>query len=175
MKWLLVLLLLLALAVGGAYYYFQLSPPERYSGNEVYLTRYASVVIPGGGVYGFPPGTKLLLDSSRRASPGAVAVTDGKHKMDVETDALTRNPKIAQELADADRQGQSQAVAGVAAAKAHVTKVEADAQMARARDIDRLNSKQRGMSPSPTPIPTPIRPSGPPRAVSDMQRIGGGY
>ncbi len=113
MKWLLVLVLVLALAAGGAYYYFQLNPPERYSTNEVYLTRYASVMIPGGGVYGFPPGTKLLLDSSRRASPGTVAVTDGTHKMDVETEALTRNPKIAQELADADRQGQTQAVAGV--------------------------------------------------------------
>ena len=69
MKWLLVLLLVLALGAGGVYYYFQLNPPERYSTNEVYLTRYASVVIPGGGVYGFPPGTRLLLDPSRRASP----------------------------------------------------------------------------------------------------------
>ena len=152
MKWLLVLVLL-ALAAGGVYYYFQLYPPQRYSTNEVYLTRYASVVIPGGGVYGFPPGTKLMLDPARRASPGTVAVTDGKHKMDVETDALTRNPKIAQELADADRDGQTQAVVGVAAAKAHVAKVESEAQMARARDMDRLNAKQRGITLSPTPVP----------------------
>lgn len=175
MKWLLALLLVLALAAGGAYYYFQLNPPERYSTNEVYLTRYVSVAIPGGGVYGYPPGTKLLLDPSRRAAPGTVAVTDGKRKMDVETDALTRNPKIAQELADADRQGQTQAIAGVAAVKAHVTKVEADAQMARARDIERLNAEQRGVNPAAlTPTPTPARPSGPPRAVSDLQRVGGG-
>ena len=86
-----------------------------------------------------------------------MAVTDGTHKMDVETEALTRNPKIAQELADADRQGQTQAVAGVAAAKAHVAKVESDAQMARAKDIDRLNARQRGVILSPTPTPaTPV-------------------
>ena len=157
MKRLLALFLVLALAAGGAYYYFQLNPPERYSTNEVYLTRYASVVIPGGGVYGFPPGTRLLLDPSRRALPGTVAVTDGTHKMDVETEALTRNPKIAQELADADRQGQTQAVAGVAAAKAHVARVESEAQMARAKDMDRLNARQRGVILPPTPTPaTPV-------------------
>ena len=157
MKWLLVLLVVLALAAGGVYYYFQLNPPERYSTNEVYLTRYASVMIPGGGVYGFPPGTKLLLDSSRRASPGMVAVTDGTRRMDVEAEALTRNPKTAQEIADADRQGQTQAVAGVAAAKAHVARVESEAQMARARDVDRLNAKQRGVI-LPPPTPTPATP-----------------
>ena len=149
-------ILVLAALAGGAYYYFQLNPPVHYATNEVYLTRYASVMTPTG-VYGFPPGTMFSLDSNRHGVPGTVAVTDGRHRLDVATDALTRNPKIAEELAAADQQGQTQAVAGVAAAKQHVAKVEADAQMARARDVDRLNAKQRSiiLPPAPTPTATP--------------------
>ena len=149
-------ILVLAGLIGGAYYYFQLNPPVHYSSNEVYLTRYASVMTPTG-VYGFSPGTKFSLDSTRHGVPGTVAVTDGKYRLDVETDALTRNPKVAEELAATDQQGQTQAVAGVAAAKQHVARVESDAQMARARDVDRLNAKQRGiiLSPTPTPAATP--------------------
>lgn len=164
------LILALLLVVGGAasYYYlnFEVSEPVLYSNDEVYLTRYASVVMPSG-VYGFSPGTKLLLLPARRASPGMVSVTDGKYNLEVAPDALTRNPAIAQQYADADRSGQKQAAAGVAAEKARVIKVEADAQLARARDIERLNAVQRSavpkstLTPTPTP-PTLVRPGVPP-------------
>ena len=157
----LALVLLIALA-GGAYYYylyFEVSEPVRYSNDDVYLTRYASIVTPSG-VYGFTPGTKLVLEPGRRASPGMVCVSDGKYQLEVAPDALTRNPAVAQQYAEADRNGQTEAVAGVAAMKAHVAKIEADAQAARTRDVERLNAQQRGViySPTPTPVRTPTPP-----------------
>ena len=153
MKWLLLVVLLVAAA--GAYYYLRVYEPVRYTSNEVYLTRYASVMIPGGGVYGFPPGTKLTIDASRHPVPGRIFVTDGVHQLAVEPDALTRNPHLAEEAASEDSQVQAQAVAGAAVAKAHVAKAEADAQANRAQDIERLNAKQNGRVYVPTPTPRP--------------------
>lgn len=157
MKWLL-LILVIAAACGAYYYYWHPSEPVRYTNNEVYLTRYASIMIPGGGVYGFPPGTKFTIDSSRRPVPGQIFVTDGTHQLAVEPDALTRNPSLAQEAANEDQQYQAQAAAGAAAMKAHVAKVEAEAQAKRAQDIDRMNALQHGAAHSPTPPPPrPVR------------------
>ena len=166
MKRLLIVLLFLAVAGGGAYYYFrqfQVSEPVRYSNENVYLTRYASIVTPSG-VYGFDPGTQLVLQPARRASPGMVCVTDGTHQLEVAPESLTRNPDVARQAANDDHAAQAQAAAGVAAAKAHVVKVENDAQLARARDMDRLNALQRGVmsSATPSPFPTPPPPL-PPR------------
>ena len=149
-------LLLVVAVAGAAYYFLYFNPVSRVSTNEVYLKRYASVMTTTG-VYGFPPGTKLTLEPTRQVPPGTVAVTDGTHEIAVEPDALTRNPELAQQLADADQQGQTQAKAGVNAMKAHVSKVESDAQLARARDVERMNELQRKGLPIvlPTPVATP--------------------
>ena len=62
--WLFLLLLLVA---GGVYYVPVLSTlaPCALHTDEVYLTRYASIMTPGG-VYGFAPGTKFTLEPTRR-------------------------------------------------------------------------------------------------------------
>ena len=146
------LLVVVAIA-GAAYYFLYFNPISRAPTNEVYLKRYASVSLPGG-VYGFPPGTKLTLEPTRPVAPGLVAVTDGTHEIAVEPEALTRNAELAQQIAAEDQQGQVQAKQGVNAMKAHVTQVERDAQLARARDIDRINDLQRKGLPVTLPTPT---------------------
>lgn len=134
----------------------------RYTNNEVYLTRYASITIPGGGIYGFSPGTKFIIDPTRHSLPDKVFVTDGVHQLAIEPDALTRNPERARALASSDQQGQAMSAAAVQAAKSHVSQVERDAQLSRAHDVELMNARQRlgGTPVPPKPVPTPV-----PRAV----------
>ena len=155
-RWWLLLILLVA---GGGYYLWYYGLPLRAQTNEVYLTRYASIMTPSG-VYGFAPGTKATLDPTRQVPAGTVAVTDGKHELALDPDALTHNAELAQQYADADQQGQVQAAATAKAAKAHVIQAENQAQLKRAQDMDRLYAKYpaRTLStPTPKPTPAPTR------------------
>ena len=156
-KWL--LLPLVAAVIFGLGHFLTLGEVVRYQNNEVYLLRYASIVTPGGGVYGFAPGTRLTVDPTRRPSPDTVFVTDGTHGLAIDPYALTHDPDRARALAVGDQQAQALSAAAIIAEKARIKKAENDAQLSRARDIDRLNAQQRGgLPPPPPPPPTPTPP-----------------
>ncbi len=164
-KWLLGPFVIAGFCIG--FHFLSIEAPVRYTNNEVYLTRYASITTPGG-VYGFAPGTKFTVDTARTPVPDKVFVTDGLHELAIEPDALTHNPERARAMSSADQAGQVQSAAAVAAEKAHVSKVERDAQLSRARDIEMLNTEQR---PVIGPTAVPLRPTLP---VTPPPRLGPG-